>query len=353
MKKLIRIITILAVVGIAIAGIAWKLQENKKEIDDKAQAAQVRNLSVLVSVVQPGRRSLGGDFSVTGALKPSKELAIMPEVAGRLTQVNFSNGSAVSAGKVLAAVDNDLARKQLEIAKVNLNKAVRDTERLSNLAAGGGVPQQQLEDARNQVENLQAQVATLEKQVSMTVITAPFAGVMTNKSVEPGAFVNPGMRLGDLVQISKMYMQVYVTEAQLPLIKEGQTGQVAMDLYPDKPLTGRVTFIDVKADPSQRFLVELEVNNPGYLRAGMNGSVTFARPASTPVLTIPRACIVGSVRDAHVYVINADQAIYKAITVGAISSDYVEVKEGLSETDTVVLSGQINLSDGAKVTINK
>lgn len=353
MNKLIRILLILVVLGVAGAGIAWKLQENKAEITAKAEAAQVRNTAVLVTTTQAERKSLGGDFQLTGALKPAKELAIMSEVSGRLTQVNFSNGSQVSAGKVLAAVDNDLIRKQIEIAKVNLTKAIRDTERLSNLAAGGGVPQQQLEDARNSVENLQAQVATLEKQLSMTNILAPFGGIITNKSVEPGAFVNPGVKLADLVQINTMYMQIYAVESQLPLIKVGQTAKISMDLFPDQTLNGRVSFIDVKADPSQRFLVELEVNNPGQLRAGMNGSVSFVRPASAPVLTLPRSCIVGSLRDGHVYVLEGNKVAYRAVQTGTISNDFVEIKSGITEQDIIVLSGQINLSDGAEVTIKK
>lgn len=351
MKKIIRILVILLIVAAAIAGIAWQLGENKSKIDANAQAAQVRNTSVLVTTTKPEKRSLAGNFELTGALKPYKELAVMSEVAGRVTQVNFQNGSTVNSGKVLLSVDNDLMRQQLEIAKVNLTKAIRDVERLTNLAASGGVPQQQLDDARNGVENLQTQVASLEKQVSMTLVVAPFQGTLTNKAVEPGAFVSPGVKLADLVQTSKLYLQVYALEDQLPALRVGQQAKVVMDLFANRPLTGRVTFIDVKADPSQRFLVEIELTNPGDLRAGMNGVATFEQPAAAPVLTLPRQCFVGSLREAKVYVVANGKAELRQIRTGKVSSQYVEIIDGLNEADQVVLTGQINLADGVDVTV--
>jgi membrane fusion protein (multidrug efflux system) len=353
MKKIINLLIWTGLIAVSAAGIYWKLNSNKKVIDERAQAAQVRNTSVLVTTVKPEKRALGGDFSLIGTLRPARELAVMSEVGGRLTQVNFENGSSVRKGYVLAVVDNDLISRQLAIARINLEKAGRDTDRLAKLASTGGVPQQQLEDARNQVENLKSQVSILEKQLAMTQILAPFEGVITNKSVETGAFASPGMKLADLVQVSKVFMRVYATESQLTVLKTGQTVKVTMDLMPDKPISGRISFIDVKADPSQRYLVEIEMANPGNFRAGMNGTVTFTRPAAQPVMTVPRASIVGSVRDAHVYVIQGDKAVYRAVQAGAISNDYVEIKSGLTADEWVVLTGQINLSDGAQVTISK
>lgn len=353
MKKIIRILSILLFLVVASAGIAWKLSDNKAKIEANAEAAQVRNTTVLVTTTKAAPRVLGGDFTLTGSLKPYRELALMSEVSGRLKEVSFSNGSNVAAGKVLATVDNDLISQQLDITRINLAKAQRDAERLANLAATGGVSQQQLEDARNGVQNLQAQIASLEKQLSMTRIIAPFAGVITNKTAEPGAFVSPGMKLADLVQTSKLYMQIYALEEQVPLLKTGQTATVVVDLYPEQPLTGRITFIDVKADPSKRYLVELELTNPGNLRADMNGTVTFSRPSEKPVLSIPRDCLVGSIRDARVYLVRDGKAILQPVTTGQINDQYVEITGGLTEADVIVLSGQINLSDGAAVNIQE
>ncbi|MCB9081690.1 MAG: efflux RND transporter periplasmic adaptor subunit [Lewinellaceae bacterium] len=351
MKKIFRILMFLAVIAISVAGIAWKLADNKKQIEADASAAQVRNTKVLVTTTMPQERQLSNDFTMTGTLRAFRETPIIAETSGRLVQLLVDNGTNVQQGKLIAVLDNELIQNQIDIAKINLEKGERDVSRLSNLAKEGGVSQQQLDDARNGVDNLKSQIKNLQKQLSMTYVKAPFSGVITNKMVEVGSFISPQSKIADLVQTSKLYLQSYVTEEQVIQIRKGQNAKVVLDVMPNKTLTGRVTFIDVKADLSQRFLVELEITNPGELRGGMNGSVTFTGEAPTRALTIPRECIVGSLRDAQVYVVENGKAVLRPVVTGQVDDDIVAIVQGLQAGDQVVKTGQINLTNGAEIII--
>lgn len=353
MKKIVRILVFLLLAVAVVSGIAWKLGENKKVIEANAQAAQVGTTAVLVTTTQPAKRQLKSDFNVTGELKPFRSAAIVAETSGRLVQLNIDNGSYVSTGQVIAVIDNELIRNQIEMAKANIAKAKTDVSRLSNLAAEGGVSQQQLDDARINVTNQEIQLRGLEKQLSMAYVKAPFAGTITGKAVERGSFVSPPAKIADLVQTSQLLMQAYVLEDQVIDLKVGQTAKIVMDLQQDQPLTGRITFIDVQADPSQRYLVELEVKNPGQLRGGMSGQVQFSGKKDVEALTVPRDCIVGSLRDAKVYVVENGKAVLRPITVGRVQDEYVQVTDGLTTEDVVVLTGQINLSEGAEVSVQE
>lgn len=351
MKRFTRILIYTFILLAAAAGIAWRLGENKEHIQANAEAAQVRNLAVPVTVVQAEMRNLSQELSQTGTLKPYRSATLIAETAGRLTQLSIENGSTVRAGQTVAVVDNELLRQQLALARLNLEKAERDAGRLANLAAEGGVSQQQLDDARNGVDNLKARIQALETQLAQTYVKAPFAGTIVNKSVERGSFVSPPQPIAELVQTNPLLMQVYVTEAEVVQLKKGQAARVVMDLQADRPLPARVRFIDVQADPSQRYLVELELQNPGPLRAGMNGRATFAAAAPSAVLTLPRAAFVGSLREPQVYVVSNGQAQLRPLRIGQVNDAQVEIISGINPADTVVLSGQINLTDGAAVVV--
>jgi RND family efflux transporter MFP subunit len=159
------------------------------------------------------------------------------------------------------------------------------------------------------------------------------------------------MKLGDIVQTSKLYFQTYLTAEQISFIREGSVAEIQADVMNSLPMKGIITLIDVKADPSKRYLVELLVVNPGKLRPGMTGQVSFSNMASTKVLAIPRSCLVGSSRNASVYVIENGTAILRPIQVGLPSGNFIAVLDGISETDEIVLTGQINLVDGAPVNV--
>ena len=354
MKKVIRIVLVLLVFASAAMGIAWKLSENKKAMEESAAAAQVTSTSVLVTVAQPAQTTLKGEFQVLGTLKPNKEVSVIASNAGRLTQLNFSNGDFVAEGKVVAAIDNELLHNELSITRINLEKTEKDVQRLSNLVAEGGVPQQQVDDAKLGIENLRAKIKGLEKQIADTYIKAPISGVISGKTAETGSFVSPPMKLADITQINKLLMQVYVRGEEVIELKKGQTAQVDLDLFPDDHFQGKITFIDVKADASKRYLVEIELDNRNQsLKGGMTGHVHFRTGKDLQAMVIPRDCIVGSLRDAQVYVVKGNIAQLRKVETGEIIEDQVQITSGLEPGEQVVLSGQINLQDGMAVSIKQ
>ncbi len=350
MKKLIKpVIWIIVLGALGYFGVT-QLATNKQKLEENARLSQERNTTIPVITGTVGTKVMKGDFNVTGNFAPFQQVAIMSEAAGKITQLNFDNGTVVQAGATLATIDNDLLKIQLETTKVNLAKGENDLKRLKNLLGDGGITQQQIDDAQLGIENLQAQIKSIEKQIAMSYVKAPISGVVSNKAVEKGSLVAPSMKLADITNISRLKMQVQLTEEQVVTVNKGQRLTMIADLFPDKKFEGTVTFIDVNAGPSRRYLVEIEIPNPNNsLKAGMTGSVLFKGGADREVLAVPREAIVGSLQEARIYVVENNKAILRPIEIGSVFGEYVQVRSGLQAGQTVVVSGQINLEDGMDI----
>jgi len=342
------LVTVIAGIG----GIFWKLGENKKKIDRDALMAQGTKVAIPIKVAQVTKESLKGDFEIEGSFSPFKQMVLMSDVQGKITSTNLENGQFVNEGKVVVTVDNELIQNQLDLLTLNLQKAERDVTRLSNLIGEGGVTQQQLDDAKLGIETIKTQITGLNKQKSYTYIKAPISGSVANEQVEKGGFLSPGMKIADIINIKKLRMDVYLTEEQVSTISVGGKTRIVADLHPDKNLYGNIIFISNVADLSKRYLVQIEIDNSAnLLKAGMTGKAFFVSSKIINSLVIPRECVVGSVREAKVYVVQGDKAVLTPLTLGSTFEDKVQVVGGVQEGTQVVRSGQINLQDGTLITI--
>lgn len=355
MKNIIRILIALVVIGGLAAVTAWKLGKNKEKIEADGKLTQVRNTEIPVKVATMGSQNIQGGFEINGTFQPIKQLTVMSEAQGRITQLNVKDGSFVSEGAVILAVDNDLLENQLELARVNLKKAENDVNRLKNLLGDGGVTQQQVDDVQNGIDNIKANIKNLEKQISMTYVKAPISGTVSGKTIEKGAFLAPAMRIMDIIDVRRLKMAAYLTDDEVLQVKKGQRVELRTDVYPNKAFVGVINLIDVKADNAQRFLVEIELDNPAStpLKAGMDGVAEFNTGRSVSILALPRECIVGSARDAKVFVVENGVAKLRTIQLGNIYGDYAAVLSGLKAGEVVVSSGQINLENDMKVRVEK
>jgi RND family efflux transporter MFP subunit len=352
-----RIITNLLVVlgiGALVFFAVKKLQSNKKLIVQSAELAQERNLSIPVTTANATNETISGDFNSIGGFEPYKQVTVIANATGKITAANFENGSLVKAGATLVAVDNEMITNELDISKINLEKAQNDVARLTKLLGEGGVTQQQIDDARIGIKNLEAKIKAVNKQLSLNKIEAPISGIVSNKMVEKGAFIAPPMQVCAITNISKLKMKVFLPEAQILNTKIGNKIRLTADLYPDKNFVGIVKFIDVKADMSKRYGVEIELDNSANkLKAGMSGTAYFGNGKSITTLTVPREALVGSVQDAKLYIVENNTAKLRAIKAGTIYGNKLEIVSGVNAGEAVVTSGQINLQDGATVTVRK
>lgn len=341
---------------IGLTALTWwistTLSENKQTLEENSRLSQVSNPIVPVISGKVERVTYDGSFDALGNFAPNKMVPVFSEASGKIVQLNFDNGSYVQEGAVMAKIDDELLKIELETTRTNLKKAENDLARLKALLGDGGVAQQQIDDATIAVDNIRSKIKALEKQISMTTVRAPISGYVSNKQVEEGSLVGPSVQLALLTNTATMKLQVYLTEDQVVHVQKGREIAITADQFPDMKLKGVVSFIDVNATPNKRYLVEISCPNPGgLLRSGMSATAHFGNGGQVEVLAVPREAIVGSLQNAKVYVLTGKIAELRQVQTGRIIGDKVEIRSGLNEGESIVVSGQINLEDGKAIRV--
>lgn len=337
-----------------VSAITWKLYSNKQELETEAELSKVPRAFVPVQVTKPQLETLANTLQADGIFLPVKEMFVISETAGRVLETFKNKGEWVTEGDLIAKVDDELLRIELEATQANLAKLHKDQERLANLIEGEAAPKNKIEDVQLGILSAEAKEKGLKKQISNTSIKAPMTGTMGLRFIERGSVIGPGIQVAQITNLEKLFLMVKVTERDVLNIRKGQIVRVMADVYPDAPVSGKVTNIGLRADNAFNYDVEIEVPNPRNtpLRAGMHAKAMFTFDANRQGLTLPRKAIAGSLQEAKVYVVVQDSLVQvRTIRVGGVYHDKVEILSGLQSEDRVVVTGQLNLSDGAKVQV--
>ena len=350
-KRITRVLIVILVIAAAAVAIGWRLSENKETMEEKANLTQQQSSVIPVTDDEVQRKSFSSDFTVNGTFEASKEVMIVSDVNGRIVNLKIDDGTFVKKNQAILSVDNQLLSNQMKTLKLNLDKARRDLKRMSNLLADGGVTETQYEEAKLGVERLEIEIESLQKQINDTYMKSPMTGIITGMQVEEGSYIAPGSPVASVVSINPIHLHTYLTEDQVVMVKKGQSVDVTVDVFPEQKFTGVVRFIDVKADERKRFLVEIALTNRSSIKAGMNGKGYFDAGEAVTTLAVPREAFVGSVAEGQVYLLEDGKAVLRQVEAGKLYTDEVEILSGLSEGETVITSGQINLEDGTKVQV--
>lgn len=354
MKKILTIIAIVAF----IVFVAFRLKANKEVISENTEKAlNVEKYQfVPVNVFQVETEDNVLSVEELGSFGSRQELTVNSNTSGQLTSLSVREGQYISKGTLIARIDHTALNAQLSTLRISLANAQKDLERIQNANAVGATTKMQIEQAQLQVDNIQSNITNVLEQIKFYTITAPMSGYVNKVMLEKGSYAMPGTPIVELIDINTIKLVVNVDERVVPLLKIGKNVSVTTEVFPDKVFNGKISKINVKADLSKKFEIEIDIPNPNnQLKAGMYGKVKFDNLSSAHAFYIPRSAVVGSVHDAQVFVVNvADSTVQLVpISVGGYQGNDIEVLQGLNVGDEVVTMGQINLKAGNKVTIVK
>ena len=207
---------------------------------------------------------------------------------------------------------------------------------------------------RLNLKTAEARYQTAKRKLSDASIKAPISGVINKRYIETGSYIALSTKLFDIVDVSKLKLKVNANELQVINLQTGDPVSVTCQVFPDKTFKGKVSFIAAKADAALNYPVEIQIENSNNkLKAGMFASANFKFPKQNPAIMVQRSAFVGSVNSNKVFMLEGETAKVRTVVAGRIIGDRVEIIDGLKEGETVITSGQINLTDGAKVQIQK
>lgn len=346
MKRKTYILASIIIVGL----IVLTLVLNKRSTASKTQMIESNSTAVAVKTEVVADSTYATSFATNGVLEAGHDLSLLSDIAGRIVQIYANEGDAVQKGKVLIQLDSETLRADVESSRVAYEAAQRDYERFKNANAQGGVTDQQLATIHTQMVAAESRYISSRRRLSDASIKAPISGKIYKSYVEVGGYLNPGAKLFDIIDDSQLKVSGYLTERQRLGITKGQAVEVTSELFPGAVIAGKVTFVSDKADRSLNFPVEVTITDKQVdLLPGMYVSISFGNETQKRGILIPRNAIIGSVKDASVYVVEHSVAKKKAIVAGSIFGNRIEVLEGLQQGDSIVVAGLINISDGTTV----
>jgi RND family efflux transporter MFP subunit len=324
-------------------------------------------------------------IEATGSFVADERSQVAPEVSGRVLETLVDVGHTVRPGQPLIRIQGIDAELRLDEARAAVARAeatVRLTEsqnglamttadRYASLLATGDVSKTLADQARTQAETAlqelataraslaeaRAQFAQAEKAVSDVVVSAPFAGTISERMVSPGEYVQPSTPVVTLVKTHPLRLQLAIPGVQAARIAVGQAVTTAVDAYPGLTFTGTLTAVNPVITPESRsFIAEVRVPNPeAQLKPGMFAVATIDQGQTTRVLFVPRDALIEDVNTNswRVFVINAEQRAELRVVQLAPrqSGGPIELRAGVAEGERVALTRLGDLYDGAPVTV--
>lgn len=297
---------------------------------------------------EPWRDSI----SALGTAQANESVLITAKVTETVDRVNFEDGDLVERGQLLVDLSGRAEVASLEEAAAAYREAVQQFRRAQQLAEQRLIPASQVDTLRAGVESAQARMDAIRARLADRVITAPFAGVLGFRQVSPGTLVTPGTTITSLDDISLIKLDFSVPETFLSALASGQEIEALSAAFPDRTFRGVLRTVGSRVDPVTRAVTaRAEIDNPdGELRPGMLLTVRIFKP-ERQTLVIPEIAVIQVGLDAFVYRVDDEvTARQTRVRLGARRGGEVEVMDGLSAGDRIVVDGTVKLRDGSRIT---
>lgn len=274
-----------------------------------------------------------------------------------LAQANVQRMRSLHAQGAVSKQDLDSAETQARVAQAQVAQAqaAYDSAQQNLRISQVGSRQEDIQQARAQLAQAEAGLAMIRVQLRDSTIYAPFAGTITQRSVEPGEIVSSqsSAALFVLSQIDDVYAELSVPEEHRGKIRAAQEALLQIDGLPGRTFRGRVEEVRPAATVSSRsFGVRVRIPNPDdLLRPGMFARGAIIVGVRPQVLQVPERAVVTATSGPVVFVVKDGRAVRQPVTLGERSGDgFVEIKSGLAAGDQVVVEGQEALSENQPVT---
>lgn len=304
------------------------------------------------AVAELGRASRS--VSATGTIEPIRAVKINSQISSALVSVEVEEGSVVERGRVLARLDSREIEAQLASAEASLELARRTAERSEQLRAQQIVTAAEYDRDRAALAAATATRDQLRTRFGYATVRAPMRGIVTQKRVEAGDVVTPQTPLFTIADRSTLVVRVAISELDVPALKQGDQVGVFVDALPNREFHGRIRRIFPSADTASR-LVPVEVALTGGdardLTIGFLARVSFRLAPRENILMIPATALIETVGQPAVFLLHGTSVTRRTVERGDTFEGRVEIRNGLSVGDSVIVAGQNMLRDGMTVRI--
>lgn len=353
----------------------------------KKEGKAVAEKKINVQVQTAKKEQLRASVDAIGTLNPNEEVTVSAELDGILKEIRAEEGTPVSKGTILAAIDDtdyslDFRRAEaaLRQAEATLENTRLEHQRKETLFKEELLTKQQFEDistrldlAMAEADRAKAALLLSKQKLTKTRLYSPISGFIKEKKASTGDYARNGAPLFKIIQNNPLKLNFTLAEKDAGRIKTGQDIAFRVDAFPDKAFSGKVSIAYPNLDDRTRTLQvqALVPNNDGRLKPGLFAEVTLYTGPPKDTIVIPVTALLYEGEKVRVFIAEGETAKERVVKPGQKYSlktevrnlkpgdgmqkaevmEYTEITEGLKEGEKVITVGQQNLSDGVKINV--
>lgn len=322
-------------------------QSSETESDMAGNAVRIRIMQVSDTASKTSVRYSGTVEEATGS-------SLSFPVPGTVVGLKVRPGDKVGKGQLVAEIDPTTLRSAYEAAKASLKQAEDAYERLQKLYEENSLPEIKWVEMQSKLRQAQSMEEMARKNLNDCKLYAPFGGVVSEKFVEIGHNVVPGMPVIKLVAVSHVEVSISVPEADINRVEVGDKAYVSdCGNRGNEMLPGRVVEKGIVANPLTRaYTVKIKLDKQGSLLPGMVTEVMLEsqKEGSSSVMIPARLVQVDENNRTFVWLDEKGKAVKQEIVCGDYTADGVAVASGLEQGDKVIVEGQSKVCEGMAVT---
>jgi RND family efflux transporter MFP subunit len=307
-----------------------------------------------VTVLPLQEKALTRSYALIGTTESTRTINILNQEDGRILELPYFEGDLVKKGALLARIDDEELRAEIDKAVANRKQAETDLSRLEKLRPRNLASEDEVARARTQLELARAEEALLDTRLRETRIMAPFDGMVSERLMELGDLAPAHSHILTLYDPNALLIRVQLPEQLMPGIRSGHfTIQIPASAdQPQMTATPKRIYPTLDSETHQ-VIVELQTESlPDDVVPGMLVSIDFT-PAAQPQLWLPLAALHEDARGRFVYVYQEGKARRIPVVTGTITADHIRIRKGLKAGDEIIIAGFIGLRDGKAVTIER
>lgn len=309
-------------------------------------------VAIPVETGKPTRGDIYAVYSGTAPIEAFAEADVIAKVAGEVREILVEEGDDVSQGQVLARLDGDRLRLELNQSRANLQKLQRDYERNVDLKDKGLISTGDFDKIRFEMEALEASYNLATLELDYTQIRAPIDGVISNRFIRRGNTIAVNEPAFRVTSFDPLVAYLHVPEREYRNIKKDQVVGIDIDALQGQRIVSAVTRVSPIVDPETgTFKITIEISDDQRrIKPGMFGRISIVYDQHENVLQIPRSAILEDGGEMSVFVVEDGKAVRRIVTTGYSNSGQIEISSGLTDDDLVITVGHVGLKEDAVVT---
>ncbi len=339
---------------IVIVALSSQIKSESERINaEKLKALDKERPLMNVVVLDAKPKPIRDRLNLPAQIEPWVELKILAEVSGRVVEMPAKEGDYINKGEIIARIDARDYENQLASVRAELELAEKNLARTKDLFEEQLITQARFDDDLSRVNKLSAEMRNAELKLERCSIKAPISGIINQTDAEEGLYLNVQDPVAVILDISRVKACVGIPESDVDEVRRLSHFNITIDALGKKTVKGKKHFLSRSPETfAHLYKLEIELPNPaGEILPGMFARADIVKKEVKDSISVPLYSLITRVNEQFVFVENDGRAHLRMVKTGILEGWKMQITEGLSEGDHVIVVGHRSIDEGQEVNV--